>query len=349
MLETLHAWIGQPVQDHRSLPILTIYLTSCAALTIKILLNIYRGYHTHKTQSNWRRSYGSQFTIFIALSILSITTTWYYMFAFFAHSYRSWEARQSPMQRALIEVAPHLLKWEMWLRDSKLFREAWESVSATPARTWWSGQIFLWTIGWSLFLGVMGRRYHIPNVWMYMLLGQIVAISFAQNLFFITVIVSGPSSVPSTKLTWTPPVLLDLAPVVISGLGAAATPLVANTPYFMPVLAIPHLLLFVPGLLSPRLLPQGWGAYIAQPTQRYASWYKWLFAIAVIIQARSLYSVVLDAPSLLGASVVDLGRRLVDTLLEHPAVSSVGWDVVCCTISWTIWMLLRGGFQEMLE
>lgn len=160
MLEPLYS-ISQPLQDHRSLSILSFYLTSCAALTIKILLNIYRRYQICKTQLYWHHSYGPQFAIFITLSILSIVTTWYYMFAFFAHSYRSWEAGQSPTQQALIEVAPLLAKWEAWLRDSKLFREAWGSVFATPARTWWSGQIFLWTIGWSLFLGVMGL-YLIP-------------------------------------------------------------------------------------------------------------------------------------------------------------------------------------------
>lgn len=156
MLEPLHASISQSLQEHRSLSILSFYLTSSAALTIKILLNIYRRYQIRKTQLYWRRSYGPQFAIFITLSILSIATTWYYMFAFFAHSYRSWEAGLSPTQQALNEMAPLLVKWEMWLRDTKLFREAWESVFATPARTWWSGQIFLWTIGWSFFLGVMG-------------------------------------------------------------------------------------------------------------------------------------------------------------------------------------------------
>lgn len=159
MLEPLHTSISQPLQDHRSVSILSFYLTSCAALTIKILLNIYRRYQVRKTQLYWHRSHGRQFVVFIALSILSIATTWYYMFAFFTHSYRSWEAGQSPTQQALIKVAPFLEKWEMWLRDRKLFLEAWESVFATPARTWWSGQIFLWTIGWSFFLGVMGLYF----------------------------------------------------------------------------------------------------------------------------------------------------------------------------------------------
>lgn len=182
-----------------------------------------------------------------------------------------------------------------------------------------------------------------------MLLGQIVAISFAQNLFFVTVLASSPSMTSAAKLAWMPPALFELAPVVISGLGAAALPFVANTPYFLPILAITHLLLFVPGILSPRVLPRGWGGYIAHPTRRYAFLYKWLLAIGIAIQAQSTYLVVLDESPVLGASVVNTGRRLIDSMLEHPAVSSVGWDVVCCTISGIFWAWLRGGFEEIFE
>ncbi|KAJ5312500.1 hypothetical protein N7508_003330 [Penicillium antarcticum] len=349
MFESPYAFIGQTFQDYRSLSILFFYLFSCAALTTKILLNIYQRYQARKTQSNWRHDYGIQFVTFIALSIVSIATTWHYMFALFAHSYRNWEAAQPPKQQVLIELAPRLAKWEFWLRDTKLFQEAWECVSATPARSWWSEQIFEWTIGWSLFLGVMGRRYKIPGVWMYMLLGQIVAISFALNLFFVTILVSSPIDSQSVKLAWMPPALLELMPVVISGLGAVATPFAANTEYFMYVLAVPHILLFIPGLLSPQVLPQGWGAYVAQPTRRYAFVYKWLLAFSVAIQAQSIYLVVLNAPSSLGSSAVEIGRILIDAMFEHPAMSSLGCDVVCCTISVTIWFLFGGGFQEMLD
>lgn len=181
-----------------------------------------------------------------------------------------------------------------------------------------------------------------------MLLGQIVAISFAQNLFFATVLVSNPSTTRGAKTSWTPPAILELAPVVISFLSAAAIPFVANTPYFMPVLAVPHLLLFIPGLLSPRNLPQGWGTYISQPLRRYATFYKWLLTVGVAIQAHSTYIVVMDEPGLLGGSVVDLGQRLVDTMFEHPAVSSVGWDVVCCSLSWVTWVFLHDGLEGML-
>ncbi|KAJ5999517.1 hypothetical protein N7451_007327 [Penicillium sp. IBT 35674x] len=243
MLESIQAPLRQSFEDHRSLSILAFYLTLCATLALNICLKIYRQYRIRKVRPSWSTTHGPIFTLFLILASVSLATTWYYMFAFFRHSYTSWAAGQAPAQQALIETKPYLAKLELWLRDRKLFREAWESVSETPAKFWWSGQIFLWTIGWSLFLGVMGRRYNISNVWVYMLLGQVVAISFAQNLFFATVLVSNPSTIRGAKTSWIPPAVLELAPVAISFLGAAVIPFVANTPYFMPVLAVPHLLL----------------------------------------------------------------------------------------------------------
>ncbi|KAJ5931090.1 hypothetical protein N7466_006583 [Penicillium verhagenii] len=348
MLESLQAFAGQAYQDHRSLAILAFYLTLCASLALKTCLNIYRRYKLRTIQPSWRGTHGPAFVLFLLLAAFSLATTWYYMFAFFRYSYQDWKAGHDLTRQASIDLEPWLVKLELWLRDRKLFREAWESVSETPAKFWWSGQIFLWTIGWSLFLGFMGRRYNISSVWVYMLLGQIVAISFAQNLFFATVLASGPASNRPRRPSWTPPAVLEFAPVVISFLSAAVIPFVANTPYFMPVLAVPHLLLFIPGLLSPRVLPQSWGAYILRPLCRYATVFKWLIAVAVAIQAQSTYIVMMDDPLLSGGSVVELGQKLLDTMFEHPAVSSVGWDVLCCSLSWSTWLFLHGGLEAML-
>lgn len=156
MLESIPAPWRQTFEDHRSLSILAFYLTLCASLALNICLKIYRRYMVRKVRPSWSTTHGPIFTLFLVLATVSLATTWYYMFAFFRHSYNSWVAGQGPAQQALIEAKPYLVQWELWLRDRKLFREAWESVSETPAKFWWSGQIFLWTIGWSLFLGVMG-------------------------------------------------------------------------------------------------------------------------------------------------------------------------------------------------
>jgi amino acid transporter len=162
MLESIQAPLRQTFEDHRSLSILAFYLTLCATLALNICIKIYRRYKIRKVRASWSSTHGPIFTLFLILAAVSLATTWYYMFAFFQHSYNSWLAEQGSAQQALIEAESYPVKWELWLRDRKLFREAWESVSETPAKFWWSGQIFLWTIGWSLFLGVMSLYSCIP-------------------------------------------------------------------------------------------------------------------------------------------------------------------------------------------
>lgn len=173
-----------------------------------------------------------------------------------------------------------------------------------------------------------------------MLLGQIVAISFALNLFAATLLASPlqhtkkqPDSGSSA-----PPLPLELAPVIISLLSALFVPYVVDTPYFLPILMIPHLLLFVPGIL-----PRGlWTTTTKAKT--YAYIFTCLAAVAVVIHARSTYEVSLDADG-----IADLARRLLAVMHEHPAVSSVAWDAVFCGTSVALWVVLRGGVENALE
>lgn len=164
---------------YRSLPILLSYITVCATLSLHTCRTIHARYKTRQSRNDWSSTATTtnprrHFRIFVTLAALSLAATWYYMFAFFAHSYRTWAgSQQSQTQQLLLAAAAGsgggigsvgsgvqsistIFKLEMWLRDAKLFREAWETVIESPARFWWSGQIFLWATGWSLFLGIMG-------------------------------------------------------------------------------------------------------------------------------------------------------------------------------------------------
>jgi hypothetical protein len=160
---------------YRSLPILLSYIALCATLSLHTCQTIHARYKTRQSRNDWSSSTTTtsnprrHFRIFVSLAALSLAATWYYMFAFFAHSYRAWAgSQQSLFQQLLLAAAGSgsvgsgvqststIFKLETWLRDAKLFREAWETVIESSARFWWSGQIFLWATGWSLFLGVMG-------------------------------------------------------------------------------------------------------------------------------------------------------------------------------------------------
>lgn len=141
---------------YRSTPILVSYIILAAALACNACRRIFKKYQTRQKYNDWaspqRRLH---FWLFAVLAALSLGATWYYMFAFFAHSFRNWEQTESAL--ALHTKDFDLVsRVELWLQNAKLFREAWETVIETPVRFWWSGQIFLWTTGWSVFLGVMG-------------------------------------------------------------------------------------------------------------------------------------------------------------------------------------------------
>lgn len=152
--------LGHPPElVYRSLPILISYIILAAALALNACRSIFNRYQARQKKNDWA-SPGRRwhFLLFVLLAALSLGATWYYMFAFFVHSYRNWEQTGGALALRGRELSV-LYRLELWLQETKLFREAWETVIETPARFWWSGQIFLWTTAWSLFLGVMGMNF----------------------------------------------------------------------------------------------------------------------------------------------------------------------------------------------
>ncbi|KAJ5380746.1 uncharacterized protein N7496_003174 [Penicillium cataractarum] len=350
---------GQTDIVYRSLPILASYLILAGSLALNGCRTIFIRYQARIKKNDWETPQRRvQFFLFAILAALSLGATWYYMFAFFAHSFRNWEASQTLVDLADPEITT-LFKLELWLQKAKLFREAWETVIETPARFWWSGQIFLWTTGWSVFLGVMARRYRIPHVWAYMLLGQIVAISFAQNLFFATILVSRqPRSTDGTKkdksdaedsiAAWSPPWYSEVLPVAISLISTVLVPTVAHTKHFMLMLLVPHLFLFVPAILRPSqsstIKTHGKGHSEERTIRRYVSFFQWYTVACVAIQAHSTFLVLQGMGQDISVeSLRTLAVNLPSVIYEHPAVSSVSWDVVYCTITAVAWIAVNGG------
>lgn len=72
------------------------------------------------------------------------------MVAFFIKSYSDWELSQGLGVDGAIRLG-------LWLKDVKLFEQAWGIVVEEPARWWWSQQIFLATCGWTVFLAAEGK------------------------------------------------------------------------------------------------------------------------------------------------------------------------------------------------
>jgi hypothetical protein len=268
------------------------------------------------------------------------------MFCFFAHSYRQWESTSS-IHLTEDEILANL-QLGPWLNDTKLFKEAWGTALETPARFWWTQQIFFFTSIWSVFLGQQGTALpyfrarkgnetnhdlgfarHIPHLWAYMLLGQVVAISFATNLFFLGTSLSPVSSSTSLRIQerWTLSTATLLIPLLATFISTGLIPSSVTKPYFMYLLLLPHVALFIPPILYS--VPQSWGTIhpSAEAAQRF---YERVYSLLVML------SIVLIC---LASNVT--WNSIEGALYEHPAVSSVGWDVILCWISWGTWIFVH--------
>ncbi|KAI4598257.1 hypothetical protein KJ359_003141 [Pestalotiopsis sp. 9143b] len=273
--------------------------------------------------------------VFSALAALSLATTWYHMFCFFQWSYREWETPRAAA--GPLSVDRDGLYLGDWLRDTTLFKQAWVSTLETPLRAWWSTQIFGFCAIWSVMLAAQAHKRSIPHLWLFMLLGQIVAISFAANLSFLAFLVYDQDDTPPKdtrkktpmpqspqRSSWLPHAWV--AVLCADMISALVIPDQINRPGFIYLLLAPHVLAFVPFLL---------GAVFAAPgaAQRSAP------QPPVVVRGIVMASLLCTAFTRVFDGGGDLGQIL-DTLYEHPAVSSVGWDVVCCWVSFAAWHVL---------
>jgi hypothetical protein len=197
-----------------------------------------------------------------------------------------------------------------------------------------------------------------------MLLGQVVAISFAQNLFFATILVSRqPHPTESTKKNkrdaqdsisaWSPPLYLEVLPVAISLISTVLVPSLAHTKYFMLMLLVPHLLLFVPAILHPSqsstINMRAKNCSEERTVQRYITFFQLYTMACVVIQAHSTFLVLQNmGQDISFESVRVLARILPSVIYEHPAVSSVSWDVIYCTVTAVAWIVVNGGNPKQM-
>ncbi|KAM0326354.1 hypothetical protein ACHAQA_006956 [Verticillium albo-atrum] len=342
----------------RPIAILAGYMVLAGTLAIACIRIVRRGIarHSDNTIPSTRRFFA--FLAFTLLAVVSLATTWYHMFCFFEWSYTAWKAR-----RLLRPGNSTKLYLGQWLRETSLFKQAWASTFETPARAWWSLQIFGFCANWSVMLAVQAKKRKIPHLWAFMLLGQVVAISFASNLFFLAVLahdVVAPAAPleaekPKEKLSdaeesevehdddddeapkkpKSRKAKLALTPAMapfwyhtVLGLTvgcAVSVPDKFGTSAFMRILLAPHILAFVPLLINKVLRREVPAPLLNQPI-----WYLRIANLAALLATGTM-------------KVWGEGgdfELILSTLHEHPAVSSVGWDVICCWVSYGAWHLL---------
>ena len=156
----------------KPITILCSYLCLAVVLTAQILRVLYQAKTRSQTQQqdpHYRPPNSAHLIHFATLAVVSLVITWYYMLAFFTFSYQTWARNNNvPLPTRLNVLSARNedvggLHLGAWLRDTKLFKDAWETVIDGSARFWWSQQIFLITTIWSVFLGVEGAHRVLQN------------------------------------------------------------------------------------------------------------------------------------------------------------------------------------------
>ncbi|TFY73471.1 hypothetical protein EWM64_g10541, partial [Hericium alpestre] len=204
------------------------------------------------------------------------------MFAFMKRSFVDYELSARAANRTL----PISTRITIWLSHTALFEQAWTAVCRTPANWWWSEQLCLFTVGaWTVMLYTYGRSHRIKYVWAYMLLGQVVAISVASNLFYLALLLHPPPRPTKAQpLPWTVhlPVFLSLWTVSRVPASLAHAP-----PYFLENLLTMHALLllpFLPNRTLHRLLPPS--SFLSLPPRTV---YILIHLTSLVLRARTVF------------------------------------------------------------
>ena len=183
-----------------------------------------------------------------------------------------------------------------------------------------------------------------------MLLGQIVAISFAMNLSFLAMLLWDPEAGGKMRVqneqgegypARTLYIFFSTYNLYIASLGAVFASIFyirsfVGTSSFLPLLVVLHVLLFLPVII-----PQHWRqtdlTLDGQPqtTNGVMTLYRLTVGSSIILFVRATYLALRDQES--GGALA-----IFNELRSHPAVSSVGWDVNLCFLSAAVWASIDG-------
>lgn len=121
--------------------------------------------------------------LFGALSLISFASLSWHMLSFLIDHYRLWEAAADTQD---IQATLPTNIWR-WMKSSSLFVDFARSLFMTRASSWWSRQALGATLMTYLFMHSTTQVYCHTHALPFVLLAEILPISFILNLFFVYV------------------------------------------------------------------------------------------------------------------------------------------------------------------
>lgn len=145
---------------------LALYLTGFITGT---LLHPYQSVRSPRSRYGARNLFlERQVQIFALLSVVSFSILSYHMINVLLQSYKAWATAQNIEPKHQPEKDGSSLEghvywsciclWE-WLKDSHLFEDFGNAILENNSRFWWTQQVLLVSIAWSVFMSVEGRSF----------------------------------------------------------------------------------------------------------------------------------------------------------------------------------------------
>lgn len=365
------------------------HLVSMVFLTFRISTGLFRSYKAlspsqdTRTRLNQRAKLVPLFTGLAAISVLSAA---YSSAKYGLLSYQVWaDQRGITLPDRVFGSSPHApggwnttrLHVAQWLSDTPIYYDALEILAEKARRFWWSQQLDLSMVSWSLLLAIEGRRRNIPYLSSYLLLSWLVNLSFAQNMFYIALLLT-PAPIaeanhttrlarlhnalfPPKPANWCPNPRLYLGLLLLNYFSIFLLPYAAETVSFSTVLlATRGLALTV--LALPNIAPASWGTVHRHPHSVYGV-YNALFQTNSIMSAllhvkATFVGLAFNTPDAYyhrhsiripfdtaertswERTTTAVGKILGSTN-DHPVVAAVGRDVVLSAISLGLWAAVR--------
>jgi hypothetical protein len=147
-------------------------------ITLRTLFRLQQNYGTK------RRNKGAIW-LFGGIAMVSFATLSSNMLNVLIQSFNAWSTDRSPEELSNLPLSI----WQ-WSITSSLFRDFGEAIVGDSARFFWVQSALLATLSIFFYMGSEGRQRGVPRLWSFFCLSQILPISFAQNLFYVALLLS---------------------------------------------------------------------------------------------------------------------------------------------------------------
>ncbi|KAK8019873.1 hypothetical protein PG990_005011 [Apiospora arundinis] len=366
------------------------HLSLVVYLTYAVGASLYTSYKSLSPSQDTRQRLSRRAKlapVFLGLAATALSLATYSTVRYAALSYRAWADHRGyalPQRlfgnEGLVPGSSNSSELYLahWLNDTPVYFDAYEIVAEKARRFWWGQQIDLATVAWSMLLAIEGRRRRVHLLPAFMALAHMVNLSYAQNLFYLALLLT-PSPiqsgehgdldlpvapVPTSLWTRVHNYFFPLSPrtgLVVNLAAIGLLPHAAETPSFVKVALISRLATFLP-LLLPKIVPQTWGTVHPHPHNAYSSFttlFRFIAGASFFLHAKATYYGLsynlpnshyhrhsrfipwdVEERSAWERSSTALGKVL-GSISDHPAVAAVGWDALVCVVSLGVWAAVR--------